>query len=166
MFGLSDGEAIVGLIGVIVVLSIAFVGVREARERQEEDRKASPQPKTPSPATDAPSGSQEPSEWRAADGDGLAGPGGRRVRLLGFDAPETWRPEGVSPKELAMALAAKARLSQLLHSGMARLVLTGRKCKYGRDLGRLEVGGRDVAEIMIREGHARPYDGGRRLPWV
>jgi endonuclease YncB( thermonuclease family) len=165
MLGLSDGEAIVGLIGAIVVLSIALVGVREARERQEEDREASPQPKTPSPATDAPKVIQSLSEWRAVDGDGLAGPGRQRVRLLDFDAPETWRREGVSAREKAMGLAAKARLSQLLHSGMARLVLTGRKCKYGRDLGRLEVGGRDVAEIMIKEGHARPYDGGKRLPW-
>lgn len=165
MLGLSDGEAIVGLIGAIIVLSIALVGVREARERREEDSEA-PQPKTQKPATGDPSPSQGPSEWRAVDGDGLAGPNGRRVRLLGFDAPETWRPEGVSARERAMGLAAKARLSQLLHSGMARLVLTGRKCKYGRDLARLEVDGRDVADIMIREGHARPYDGGRRQPWV
>jgi endonuclease YncB( thermonuclease family) len=37
--------------------------------------------------------------------------------------------------------------------------------KYGREVRDVQVGGRDVAEIMIGESLARSYEGGTRQPW-
>jgi len=34
---------------------------------------------------------------------------------------------------------------------------TGKSCKYGRECAYLRRKGEDVAEILIREGHAAPY---------
>ena len=165
MFWLSQGEMVLGLIVLIVVLSIALGAVQEELRRREGDGQPLPQPEPQKPATDEPRGLQTTSEFLPVDGDGGT-LHGQRVRLLGFDAPESWRPEGVSAKELAMALAAKARLTDLAREGL-RLHFNGQRCKYGRLLARAEtLDGRDVAGIMISEGHARPYGGGRRLPWV
>lgn len=165
MFGLSQGEMVFGLIVITIVLMMAFGAVQEALDRREREDALQDQPKPQTPATDEPRGSQSTSDFRPVDGDGGMFRG-HRVRLLGFDAPEGWRPEGVSAKELAMALAAKARLTELAREGF-RLHFDGSRCKYGRLLARAEtLDGRDVAGIMISEGHARPYDGGKRLPWT
>jgi endonuclease YncB( thermonuclease family) len=37
--------------------------------------------------------------------------------------------------------------------------------KYGRDLIRLILDGADAADILISQGHARPYGGGAREGW-
>ena len=58
---------------------------------------------------------------------------------------------------------AKARLSALLKSGPRTIERHGLD-KYRRTLGRVFVGGVPVADVMIREGHARPYGDGRK-PW-
>jgi micrococcal nuclease len=67
--------------------------------------------------------------------------------------------------ELQLGLKAKARLEQLIASGTARIIESGRLDKYGRTLATLTVNGEDVAAAMIGEGLARPYHGERRQGW-
>lgn len=74
---------------------------------------------------------------------------------MGFDTPETNRAQCDGEK-------AKARLEQLIASGTAQIVESGKRDKYGRTLAVLAVGGEDVASVMVCEGHARPYHGERR----
>lgn len=100
-------------------------------------------------------------EIRVMDGDTIAiGP--EKVRLMGFDAPETFRSRCL--KERERGERAKARLVQLVRNGRLGLERRGRD-RYGRTLAVLAVNGRDVAEIMIAEGLARPYHGKRRKSW-
>jgi len=37
--------------------------------------------------------------------------------------------------------------------------------RYGRRLADVSVGGKDVADTLIAQGKARPYNGGKRGPW-
>jgi micrococcal nuclease len=60
---------------------------------------------------------------------------------------------------------ATARLEQLIASGVARIIESGRRDKYGRTLAVLTVNGEDVAGVMIGEGLARAYHGERRQSW-
>lgn len=87
--------------------------------------------------------------------------GSERIRLMGYDTPELSQPQ--CQGELHAALAAKYRLRRLMSGGFT-LRREGHD-RYGRTLARLFVGGRDVADIMVEEGHARYYDGGRRRGW-
>lgn len=87
---------------------------------------------------------------------------GERIRLMGFDAPETYRAQ--CPSERERGLAAKRRLSELLNGH----TLNVRRCcldKYGRTLAHVLVDGRDVGETMVGEGLARVYKGGHRKGW-
>lgn len=88
---------------------------------------------------------------------------GQRVRLLGYDTPEIGQAKCADERQLGEA--AKWRLEFLIWGGGAEVTLSGRRDRYGRELGRLIVRGRDVADILIREGLARAYDGGRRQSW-
>jgi micrococcal nuclease len=86
----------------------------------------------------------------------------RSARLLGFDAPETKSPK--CPEEAAWGHRATLRLRQLLTSPDVAIYLQGVE-KYGRDLVRVTVNGRDVAEVMIGEGLAVAYHGEKRRDW-
>lgn len=96
----------------------------------------------------------------AVDGDTLR-VGGERVRIMGLDTPEL---HGRCPREVAMARRAQARMGQLVAGGVF-LSPHGRD-RYGRLLAVVrDRSGRDLALVMIREGLARPYEGGRRDGW-
>lgn len=73
------------------------------------------------------------------------------ARLYGINAPETrgaTKPAG---------LAAKAFLASLLEREPMTAEILGRE-KYGRALLRLRTaGGKDVSELLIDAGHAKPY---------
>lgn len=89
---------------------------------------------------------------------------GATIRLTGFDAPETYRAR--CARELAQGEAATVRLRHLINRATAaELVYLPRQDDYGRDLARLTLNGRNVAEIMINESLARPYSGGQRGSW-
>lgn len=107
----------------------------------------------------APAAAQE--RARVVDGDTLI-VAGDRVRIMGMDAPEA---RGRCVRERRLARAATARMRELVAGGI-HLERRGRD-RYRRQLAIVrDLRGRDLALVMIREGHARPYDGrGRRRGW-
>jgi micrococcal nuclease len=106
---------------------------------------------------------RSPSAFIAIDGDTIKSPAGVKYRLLGLDAPETYLAKCI--EELDLGTAAKRRLQDLIDTGKARLVESGKLDKYGRSLATLYIAGADVAGILIKEGLARPYAGGKREGW-
>jgi endonuclease YncB( thermonuclease family) len=104
---------------------------------------------------------------------------GTAYRLAGIDAPERGN-RARSDDERRRAEAATQRLRALVASGNAQLTrvpcacrpgLEGtRDCNYGRLCGSLSIGGQDAGNILMSEGHARPYKCGatgcpQRRPW-
>ena len=102
-----------------------------------------------------------------ADGDTihLACPnrGEVKARLLGFDTPEVYSPG--CQEELAAGQQATTLLRQVLRSGPITEARFEGHDRYGRELVRLDVAGRDLAETMIATGYAVPYSGGRSPDW-
>jgi len=94
------------------------------------------------------------------DGDTIRA-GGQTVRVMGLDAPEL---HGRCPRETELARAARDRLAQLIAGGVT-LEPHGSD-RYRRLLAVVrDARGRDVAQVMVAEGLARPYAGARREPW-
>ena len=97
------------------------------------------------------------------------------IRLAGINCPET-RTRNLVEKELGKL--AKARLKELIKGQDIELHCEKEKGKFGRVIGTLwvnetilEIQGnssrkRNLNKQMIKEGHAREYTGGKRLPWV
>lgn len=99
------------------------------------------------------------------DGDSvemICGPARRTSRLIGLDSPEL---KGACASETAAAQAAKKALTAQVKAASAVEIRIEGHDKYGRDLIRLVLDGRDAAETMIAAGHARPYHGGHRAGW-
>ena len=94
-----------------------------------------------------------------------------RVRLDGINTPES-RTRDLEEKK--RGLAAKARLQDIMDLNESELLLKVNGIgKYGRALGELmvdSVGGltdigltkTNVNQLLIKEGHAVKYDGGKR----
>jgi endonuclease YncB( thermonuclease family) len=92
---------------------------------------------------------------------------GETFRLVGFDAAETG-DQARCAHERQLGNRATARLRELIDSA-ARSELTRvpcacradtqgtRDCNYGRSCGTLRADGRDVGNVLIAEGLARPY---------
>ena len=92
----------------------------------------------------------------------------KRVRFLGVNAPES-RTRDLEEK--AKGLAAKDRVKQLLEGTKTIQLKSHGVGKYGRCLGELHidiVDGQEkmtlesVNELLIKEGHAVVYNGGKR----
>lgn len=99
----------------------------------------------------------------AVDGDTLAH-GDDRYRLIGFDTPETYRPQCAAEK--ALGLKAKARLTELIATeGQIKLVIEPDLDVHDRLLAVGRVAGQDVGTILTSEGLARSYSGGKRQSW-
>jgi micrococcal nuclease len=56
-------------------------------------------------------------------------------------------------------------MEQLAIDSGGNLQIVPKREKYGRTLARLWVGGKDAAAIMIGEGLAQPYSGGKNPDW-
>ena len=82
-----------------------------------------------------------------------------RVRLYGLNAPETRTRD---KKEKIRGLAAKERLEELCKDG--RIIVKSHGVgKFGRCLGELKTtSGRNINMVLIAEGHATEYYGGKR----
>lgn len=101
-------------------------------------------------------------EVRVIDGDTFVWRG-ERIRIADIDTPETHPPR--CAREAALGARATARLEGLLE-GPFRLARIDRDTdRYGRKL-RIVIlaDGRSVGDVLIAEGLARRYAGGRR-PW-
>ena len=92
----------------------------------------------------------------------------KRVRFMGINTPES-RTRDLEEK--ARGLAAKDRVKQLLEGCEDIKLKSHGVGKYGRCLGELHVDMLDgkecltlanVNELLIKEGHAVEYDGGKR----
>ena len=82
----------------------------------------------------------------------------QRVRLHGIDTPES-RTRNLAEKKLG--LAAKERLKELC-VGRVKVKSLG-KGKYGRVLGiPYTEDGKDICQLLIDEGHAVEYYGGKK----
>ena len=89
-----------------------------------------------------------------------------RLRFAGINTPES-RTRNLEEK--ALGLAAKARLKEVLESADSIEFESFGKGKFGRVLATpyAVIGDErtDVCQLLVREDHARLYDGGKREPW-
>lgn len=103
---------------------------------------------------------------RIVDGDTVdvdCGGGVDRVRLLGFDTPESFRAQCAS--EAARAMAAERFLTrEIARAQVVDFAFQGWD-RFDRRLAVMRLDGRNIADVMVGAGHARRYDGGRRQRW-
>ena len=81
-----------------------------------------------------------------------------RVRLMGINAPES-RTRDLEEKK--RGLAAKQWLIDKVDSKEVEMQSHG-VGKYGRVLGELYINKVNINQLMVKEGHAEQYDGGKR----
>jgi micrococcal nuclease len=93
----------------------------------------------------------------------------KRIRYMGID---TWESRTRDLDEKKKGLAAKARNKELLEGGTFKVVSHGTG-KFGRVLGEVFIensltdgGLQSVNQILIDEGHAYEYDGGKKKKFI
>ena len=90
-----------------------------------------------------------------------------RLRFAGINTPES---RTRNKEEKVLGLAAKARLKEILESADSIEFESHGKGKFGRVLATpyAVIGDErtDVCQLLVREDHARLYDGGKREPWT
>lgn len=87
-----------------------------------------------------------------------------RVRLMGLDTPEL-PPRSQCQAEARQGYEARDRLRELVAAaGLVTFCPAGLD-RYGRTLAVARIDGQDAAAILIGEGLARAYHGGRRAGW-
>ena len=104
----------------------------------------------------------------------------KRIRYMGID---TWESRTRDLDEKKKGLAAKARNKELLEAGVFKIISYGTG-KFGRVLGEIFVSpdavGHEISEnvdktsdglvsindILINEGHAYEYDGGKKKKFI
>ena len=86
-----------------------------------------------------------------------------RIRLMGYDTPETYYAE--CPAEKRLGDEATARLRRLSASQPVTRVARSGTDRYDRALASIWLGGTDLAETMVSEGLAVRYNGGTRINW-
>ena len=86
---------------------------------------------------------------------------GTKIRIADIDTPETHQSRCAAEAELGAA--ATRRLHQLVNAGPFTLQSIDRdEDRYGRKLRIITRGGESLGEILVEEGLARYYEGGRR----
>ena len=84
------------------------------------------------------------------------------VRLAGIDTPEM---RGKCASESRRARQAKAFINRVLRNARHIRLLNARRGKYFRIVAEIEADGVILNSLMIQQGFARPYDGGKRKGW-
>ena len=84
------------------------------------------------------------------------------VRLRGIDTPEL---RGKCQAEKDKAIAARERLRALLAAGPVQLFHVEPDKYSGRVDATVTVNGRELGQVLVSEGLARPYTGGTRQGW-
>jgi micrococcal nuclease len=88
---------------------------------------------------------------------------GQKIRIADIDTPETHSPR--CAEEARLGAAATARLQDLLNAGPFTLEAIDRDTdSYGRALRTVTRGGESLGGVLVDEGLARWYGGGRQ-PW-
>ena len=83
-----------------------------------------------------------------------------RIRMVGINTPES-RTRDLEEKK--RGLAAKYRVKELLESQKNKFILHSQGVgKYGRCLGVIFLGESKLQDILLEEGHAVEYFGGKR----
>lgn len=122
---------------------------------------------TQSPSTSAPQTPRSHAPQRRVrviDGDTIVDTTtGERIRLSNIDTPETGGRAQCRAERLAGEAATRAA-REIVESGTVTLRRSGRTDRYGRTIGSVLVDGRDLGEIMMERGLARPWRG-RREAW-
>ncbi len=86
---------------------------------------------------------------------------GTKIRITGIDTPETHQPKCAA--EAKLGAAATRRMLQLVNAGPFTLQsINHDEDRYGRKLRILTRGGKSLGDILVEEGLARYYKGGRR----
>ena len=86
---------------------------------------------------------------------------GTKIRIADIDTPETHEPR--CPAEAELGAKATSRMHQLVNAGPFSLQSINRdEDRYGRKLRILTRGGQSLGDILVDEGLARYYAGGRR----
>jgi endonuclease YncB( thermonuclease family) len=112
----------------------------------------------------------KPSDIYVVDGDTIEALG-KRIRLVGFDAPELGQHAHCGVERM-LAARATSRLRQLIQNSKdidlqvvdcsCRPGTEGtNSCNYGRACGYLTVDGQDVGDVLLRESLAHPLVCGR-----
>jgi len=84
-----------------------------------------------------------------------------RIRLSGIDTPET-RTRNLTEKKYG--IEAKNKLLELLTSDSEDIVVQSHGLgKFGRVLGTLYVGDKNINDIMISDGYAIEYHGNKKI---
>ena len=86
-----------------------------------------------------------------------------RIRLMGYDTPETYYAD--CPAEKRLGDEATERLRTLSASQPVTRVARNGTDRYDRTLATIWLGGIDLAETMVSEGLAVRYTGGKRINW-
>lgn len=89
------------------------------------------------------------------DGDTFRLTTGERIRIADIDAPETHRGQAKCANEIERGLAASARLRAMIEHRTVSFERTGRS--YDRTVATVSVGGRDLGQMLVDSGAARPW---------
>jgi micrococcal nuclease len=154
----SPSLASIGLAG------IAFAALTGALALNAPAAAPSPAPLTSSSAITAsfPLCGSRPGKTCVTDGDTFR-LDGDRIRIADIDTPETHSPK--CPAEKALGDRATLRLAALLEAAPFTLAPADRdRDRYGRLLRIVMRDGQSLGAVLVSEGLARPWDGGRH-PW-
>lgn len=106
-----------------------------------------------------------PSAYRVIDGDTIAVRATEEhIRLANIDTPERGERAHCDAERQAAERATRAARSLFQNAQAIEPVRVGRLDRYGRTIAFVHIDGRDMGEIMIEGGYARPWRG-RREAW-
>jgi endonuclease YncB( thermonuclease family) len=87
------------------------------------------------------------------------------IRVLGVDTPEKGH-RAQCDKEAKAAIAASEFTKNAINNAKTIQILLQSHDKYGgRVLGDVILDGKKLSEMLIANGHARPYDGKKKSSW-